>query len=247
MRCPATLYRQFAGHTRADRRGWVTTPIELAPRRTALVVMHAWDPRAPGVLPGMDDAVEYLPRARRILAEVFPPLLAASRAARFPILHVPHPGPPSPTLPGADAHHAALLATRAQLAYPGEHPAADIARAFADLRLAPAAQPHPGEPVAQDADDLARHCAALGITHLIYIGFALNWCLLMSPGGMIDMKRRGYLCSTIPEATTAVERSDSADTEAEKASALWRVAVEFGYILNRGDFTQALQNGNPVT
>ena len=62
----------------------------------------------------------------------------------------------------------------------------------------------------------------------------------MSPGGMVDMARHGCLCSTIAEATTAVENRETAREEREKAQALWRVAVEFGFVFRLADFLQAL-------
>lgn len=204
--------------------------------------MHAWDPGAPGELPGRERAVEYLPRARRILSEVFPTLLATVRAAGLPVLHVHEPAPPPRRDTMRDATWQTLQAVRQQLSYPGEDNQADIDTAFADLRIAAVARPRPGEPVLAHSAALAKHCREHGINHLIYIGFALNWCLLMSPCGMIDMKRRGFICSTIPEATTAVERHETAEEESEKASALWRVAVEFGFLFHRGDFQQALRN-----
>ena len=74
------------------------------------------------------------------------------------------------------------------------------------------------------------------------MGFALNWCLLMSPGGMVDMARHGCLCSTIREATTAVENRETARQELEKQQALWRVALEFGFVFGLEDFLAALSN-----
>jgi hypothetical protein len=78
------------------------------------------------------------------------------------------------------------------------------------------------------------------VNHLIYVGFAINWCLLMAPGGMVDLARHGCLCSTIREAVTAVENRESARGEREKQSALWRVALEFGFVFALEDFSAAL-------
>ncbi len=243
--CRASLYRQFAGLTAADRRGWVQTPVTLDSARTAILVMHAWDPGKPENLPGRERAVEYLGRARLILSEVFPPLLTSVRGARLPVLHLLEPGPAPRRGTVRDSTWHAQQALRRALSYPGEENQDDVDLAFADLRAARQATPAPGEPTLTSCDALTRHCYERGINHLIYIGFALNWCLLMSPGGMIDMKRRGFICSTIPEATTAVERHDTAAEESEKASALWRVAVEFGFVFSRGDFQQALRQLAP--
>ena len=111
--------------------------------------------------------------------------------------------------------------------------------------FAPEARPRPGEPIAKDGHQLAALCRAHGINHLVYIGFALNWCLLMSPGGMIDLGRYGVLCSTIPEAVTAVENAATAREEREKAQALWRVSLNSGFIFGLTDFTRMLQGLPP--
>jgi hypothetical protein len=72
------------------------------------------------------------------------------------------------------------------------------------------------------------------------MGFAVNWCLLMSPGGMLDMSRRGYLCSVVRQATTAVENGQTARQETCKELALWRVAVAFGFVFDATDLIEAL-------
>jgi hypothetical protein len=64
----------------------------------------------------------------------------------------------------------------------------------------------------------------------------------MSPGGMVDMARHGCLCSTIREATTAVENRETAREQLEKQQALWRVAVEFGFVFALEDFLSALRD-----
>ena len=93
MKIRAQLYQQFDADYARDVPaegfgGWKNAEIEIAPAHTALVVMHAWDCGAPHEFPGWRRAVEYYPRARKILAEVFPPLLAAVRASPLPVFHV---------------------------------------------------------------------------------------------------------------------------------------------------------------
>src|SRR5690242_13749326 len=93
MRLPAQLYRQFDADPARDvpgegYGGWHTVEAELSPTRTALAVMHAWDSGPPNAYPGWRRAVEYTPRAERILQKVFPPLLAATRRSALPVFHV---------------------------------------------------------------------------------------------------------------------------------------------------------------
>lgn len=264
MRLPAQLYRQFDADPSLPvpgegYGGWQTVEAELAPDHTALVVMHAWDTGQPHEFPGWRRAVEYTPRARRILAEVFLPLLAAVRRSPLPVFHVVgggtdyyshlpgyrravrlagNPAAPAPVV--RDPVYERLQQLRAARGFPGEHNAADIAAGFARLDFAPEARPLGEEGVAENGAQLAALCRAQGINHLVYVGFALNWCLLMSPGGMVDMSRHGVLCSTIREAVTAVENRETARSEGEKQQALWRVALEFGLVFGLADFLGAL-------
>ena len=63
----------------------------------------------------------------------------------------------------------------------------------------------------------------------------------MSPGGMVDLKRHGYLCSTVREAVATVEPAHDPDSDRERQSALWRVAVEFGFVFPQGELIDALR------
>jgi hypothetical protein len=57
---------------------------------------------------------------------------------------------------------------------------------------------------------------------------------------MVEMSRHGLLCSTIREATTAIEHRETARTETAKALALWRVALAFGFVFDLEDFLAEL-------
>jgi nicotinamidase-related amidase len=265
VRLRAQLYQQFdADPSRAvpaeTYGGWQTVDVDLAPAHTAIVVMHAWDCGAPHEYPGWRRGVEYYPRAEAILAKIFPPLLAAVRASPFPLFHVVGGGKdyyshlpghqravrlagesPSPARSAPDPIYEQLQRVRSARGFPGAHNAADIAAGFKRLDFAPSARPIGDEGIAENATQLAALCRERGINHLIYVGFAINWCLLMSPGGMVDMSRHGCLCSTIREAVTAVENRETAREEREKQQALWRVALEFGFVFGLEDFLTALR------
>ena len=265
MRLPAQIYQQFdatpEGAVPAESYGgWRRLDVELSPAHTALVVMHAWDCGVPHEFPGWRRAVEYHGRAEAILASVFPPLLATVRRSPLSLFHVVGgdrdyyrhlPGyrravalagaTPAPASVAADPAYDELRRRRAAHAFPGAHNTADIAAGFARLDFSPAARPVGDEGVAENAAQLAALCRAHEINHLIYVGFAINWCLLMAPGGMVDMARQGCLCSTIAEAVTAVENRETARDEREKQQALWRVAVEFGFVFALADFLGALR------
>lgn len=271
MRLPARIYQQFDADPTLSvpaegYGGWQTVDIDLAPAHTALVVMHAWDCNLPGEYPGWDRVVEYRPRARQILAEVFPGLLTAVRRSPLPLFHVvggrpdyyhSHPGfqrtlelaGSSPAFPQVtrDAAYDRLATLRDERVFPGSNNSNDVSTGFSRLNFATEARPLDNEDIAENGPQLAALCRARGINHLVYVGFAINWCLLMSPGGMVDMKRYGCLCSTIAEATTAVENRESARSENEKQQGLWRVALDFGFVFGLADFLRALPVKAPTS
>ena len=234
--------------------GWQTAPLTLDLEHTALVVMHAWETGTPEQYPGWHRAVEYMPRAQAIIDNVFPPLLASVRASGIKLFHVvgggdyyhSYPGyqralalaGPAPAAPriAADPTLEALTRFRSQHVFVGDHNRADVDRGFAALDFPEAARPQGDEGIAEDGPQLFALCQEANINHLIYAGFAINWCLLMSPGGMVDMRRTGILCSALRQAVTAVENRESARAETHKEEALWRVALAFGFVFDVDDF-----------
>jgi len=257
---PAHYYQQFDADYRLEvpgegYGGWKRTAIELSADHTAVVVMHAWDIPPYERTPGEWRAVEYIPRSLEILRRVFPPLLAAVRRSPLKLFHVvggpdyysKYPGyqrvqrltPPAPPAPAGvepDAALRALQAFRGRAVFVGEHNAEDVRQAFGAMTDFPAeARPVGDEPIAENADQLLAICRDQQVNHLIYCGFAINWCLLMSPGGMLDMSRRGAMCSAIRQATTAVECRETARAEGHKEEGLWRTALAFGFVFDAED------------
>lgn len=231
--------------------GWKEGQIELAAEHTAVVVMHAWDTGTREQYPGWHRAVEYIPRSVEISRRVFPGLLAAVRRSALPLLHVvgggdyyhkcpgyqravalagPSPGP----LPQVESDPVLdqLRAFRSERVFVGSHNRADVDRGFKALDFLPEARPRDDEGVAEDGHQLFALCREKGINHLIYAGFAINWCLLLSPGGMADMSRRGVMCSAIRQAVTAVENRETARQQLCKELGLWRVALAFGFVFD---------------
>ena len=103
-----------------------------------------------------------------------------------------------------------------------------------------AARPAGDEGVADNAQQLFALCREKSINHLIYAGFAINWCLLLSPGGMADMSKHGLMCSALRQAVTAVENRETAREEWCKEIALWRVALAFGFVFDVDELIAAV-------
>jgi nicotinamidase-related amidase len=241
--------------------GWQRTPLDHARHHTALVVMHAWDIGSYEDYPGWWRFVPYIARANRICAEVFPPLLAAVRRSDWPVFHVvggggyyedrpgykhavklAGPAPERPARVDREPIREALDAFRHAQVSPGTHNAEDIERGRPHMTFPTEAEPRDDEGIAENGHQLFALCQERGINHLIYTGFAINWCLLLSPGGMHDMNARGLLCSAIRQATTAVENKESAREEWCKELALWRTALAFGFVFDTDDVIEALSS-----
>lgn len=240
--------------------GWKKTEIEVAPEHTAVVVMHAWECGTREEFPGWHRSVEYIPRAQKICREVFPPLLEAVRKANFPLFHVVGGGNYYQHLAGyrraqglaeplreweqieRDETAQNLRIFKQDNVFHGAHNKEDVARGFANLDFPDQARPLKNEGVAENSEQLFALCKAAGVNHLIYAGFAINYCLVWSPGGMVDMMRHGFLCSAFRQATTAVENKETAHGELNKESALWRVALASGFVFDVTDFIAALQS-----
>jgi len=251
-------------------KGWgETVEVETPIVETALVSMHAeniglvpelpYDDRGP--LAGYMRWLEYEGRKMDILRTVYPRILAAARRAGLAVVHVamgeygrkysgyakalklsgPEPRATSPRAPGAGRVQAPD--NRKEKLLFGEH--------YADNRdeehfgryfdFAAAAKPEGDEYVVETTHQLSSVLHALGAWNLIYAGFAINWCLWFSGGGMVDMSRLGYRCSCLREAVTAVENRESVRGEAHKEEALWRTSLMFGYIFGADDFVSACE------
>lgn len=246
--------------------GWKKAILPLNLNKTALVVMHAWDCGTYEQYPGWYHAVEYIPRSIEISKTVFPPLLKAVRESGMKVFHVcggdngyykkyngydlaqkltnklnkDHYLSSDKNRPIIEKDEILnkLIQFKNNL---GSHNQEDIKRGFANVDFLPEAKPFGMEGVVENADQMEALCVEFGINHLVYVGFAINWCLLLSPGGMFEMSQRGLLCSTIRQGVTAVENKDTARHELCKEIGLWRTALAFGFVYELDDLLRVLE------
>ena len=264
LRMPLEYYQQFDADINLDvpaeaYGGWKKSPFDISLRHTGVVVMHAWNSGTPDQYPGWHRAIEYHGRADRICREVFPPLLAAVRSTDMPLFHVVDGGNYYQHLPGyqhavtlaeprkipvqwmqPDASLLELRRFKEENVHVGRHNEADIKQGFENIDFPEEARPQASEGIAENAAQLFGLCQERGVNHLIYAGFAINWCILLSPGGMVDMSRKGIMCSAFRQAVTAVENRETAREEWCKQVALWRVALAFGFVVDVTDFIAAV-------
>ena len=264
VKVQASYYQQFDADYSRDvpaegYGGWRKAVIEIAPEHTAVVLMHAWDCGTLEEYPGWWQACDEIPRTYHVCRTVLPGLLAAVRASGPALFHVVAAGdyyrgcpgyrraaalagepPPAPERIAPDPVWRALGEFRSKNAFPGAHNEADINRGWARVGFPPEAAPVGEEGVAENTEQLFALCKEGGINHLVYAGFNVDWCLLMSSGGMIDMSRHGLICSVLRQATTAVENKETARRELCKEIGLWRVAINFGFVFDVDDFVRAI-------
>ena len=263
----ANYYQQFDADYNLDvpgegMGGWRSAEINLSTEHTAVVVMHAWDMGTRERYPGWHRCVEYIPRAEAICRDVFPGLLAAVRRSPLPLIHVVDGRGYYRSLDGwkktvelagrspvtkyvrSDPALDELRRFKRDHVFVGGRNHADVERGQRETGFAPQAVPLDGEPVAANTHQLFALCRDHTATPVIYTGFAINACLYQSPGGMVDMSRRGIMCSCIRQAVTAVENRETARQELCKQVALWWVSLVFGFVFDVDDFTAALAGLN---
>ncbi|MBC8218746.1 MAG: hypothetical protein H8E73_09800, partial [Planctomycetes bacterium] len=263
---PTWYYQQFDADYDLDVPeegfgGWKKADLEFSRKHIAVVVMHAWDLGTREKFPGWWRAVPYARRSQKILREMFPNLLETVRRSRIPVFHVVGGGNDywkhlpgyknTVSLAGPDGEALEqipsdplcdeLAAFRNKCCFVGQHNRKDVERGFEQLDFAEQARSEGDEGIAANSQQLFALCKERGVNHLVYCGFAINWCLLLSPGGMAEMHKYGLWCSALRQATTAVENRETARNELCKEIALWRVALAFGFVFDVDDFINAIR------
>lgn len=268
MKIKVNYYRQHNADLLAEVpaeafQGWAKKEIKMPSEETAFLIMHSWNHGLSSKLEygrntkfkGVWHVVEYVPRAMEITQKVLGPLLEKVRSSKLTVIHVGSSedycknysgyrkakalaGDPPPLPEGAVKKDWGKVKT---IEVHGEKNIKDIQDAGKYTDFPKATQPKGEEWVVINTHQLNAVCRHLKIWNLIYTGFAINWCLFESSGGMIDMSRLGYCCSTIKEATTAVENDRTARKQLCKKLAFWKIAMSYGYVIDLGDFLEALR------
>jgi len=149
--------------------------------------------------------------------------------------------PAAPERVPADPVLSRLSQFRSEKVWRGAHNNADGAMLGQHLDFLPDARPVGDEGVAENTEQLLALCREKGINHLLYMGFAIDACLLSSPGGMLGMSGHGVMCSAVRQGVTAVENKETARQQLAKEIGLWRVSVMFGFVFDDTDLIAALR------
>jgi len=259
---PTNYYRQSGGdqtkpYPAESYEGWKRAELPIETDSAAIVCMHAWDTKEDGTFPGLERCVDYVPRASKICRELLGDFLDKVRLSGMRLIHVADAGqidleeyegrriirdlysdrpdvdPSEYVL--ADSAVSEIRSFKSRFGHTGEENFQDVAAARKVRGFNPYVRPKGDEPVVINSHQLASYCRDNSIDHLIYTGFAINMCLLLSPGGMLDMARRGIMCSSVRELVTAVENRESARGERNKEYGLWLDGLLYGVVYNKED------------
>ena len=218
------------------------TKMSLPIKQTALVLVDTWDNHF---------ILSWLERAEQIMREAVVPVLEASRAAALTIIHAPSPRV-TPSYPEHMARHRPVDSGQP----PTWPPAQFRARQGADEAFrGPRAQP-PGVPdveigmsplidvrdneeLLETGDQLHELCEKRGIVHLIYAGFATNWCILGRNYGMRAMAARGYNLILLRDATMGVEYPDTVNELMATELAIREAETQLGFSAANTEFLSA--------
>lgn len=205
-----------------------TWPVTIAAREAAVVLVDVWDRHV---------ITSHAARTAEIAHTRIAPALTAARAAGIAVVHAPSPvqarrypqwtryaGESDASAPAVrswpfvepvdDWPPTALRRREGPFAQFRRPSAAPVAAPLAEREgrvIDPSVEPEPDDFVVATGEQLHRLCAARGILHLFYAGFAANICIPFKDYGMRAFHARGYHTILLRDCTTAIEGHDTVD------------------------------------
>jgi len=219
----------------------------LPVEQTAFVLVDMWN---------LHFCESWLERAKRVTAEAVVPALAAARSLGLTIIHAPcpevakqypqlarhkpPPDPPTPSWPPAEfrrreGEYVAFRGPRDQPPGIRSH-WAPLAR---KLAMSPAITVLGDDEVIATGQQLHELLEARHILHLIYCGFATNWCIMHRDYGVRAMSHRGYNVILLRDATTGVEYPDTLQTLFVTEVAIREIENQVGFSASTAGFIAA--------
>ncbi len=209
---------------------------------TALVLVDMWD----------NHFIEsWLERATKITKEAVVPVLQAARGAGITVVHAPSP-PIAKTYQQLKRHTPAPPTAQADWppvefrARSGEYAAFRGPRSqppgipgIPQLGMSPLVEVREDEYVVATGDQLQEVAEERGILHMIFAGFATNWCILNRDYGMRAMAQRGYNLILLRDATAGVEFPDTVGEHFATEIAIREVEQQLGFTAANADYFAA--------
>ncbi len=215
--------------------------------QTALVLVDVWN---------VFRRQSALERAEVTTREAVVPVLSAAREAGITVVHAPSPKiaeqfvqlarhrppepKPAPDWPPAEFRrrkgpYAAYGGTRHRL--PGR------SWPFFELTVSPAIEVREDDAVIATGQQFHELLVERRILHLLYAGFAVNYCVLGRDYGMRAMAKRGYNLILLRDATGGVEYADTLDSMMATEIAIREVEDRLGFTALNVDFLAACKCG----
>jgi len=232
------------------RRREIFMPLPV--EETAFILVDLWN---------LHFCESWLERAKRVTVEAVVPALEAARRIGLTIVHAPsppvaqqypqlarHKPPPrasAPSWPPAEfrrreGEYVAFRGPRDQPPGIGIHwePLAP------KLGMSSAIEVLEDDEVIATGQQLHDLLEARGILHLIYCGFATNWCIMHRDYGLRAMRDRGYNLILLRDATTGVEYPDTLERLWVTEVAIREVENQIGFSASNADFVAACAAGS---
>ena len=231
----------------------------LPVHETALVLVDCWD----------DYPLEsHRTRAETICRTKIKPVLETCREIGVAVVHAPSPAwaaiypsfrygpgpstpvtkrdekPPNRTASGVDWPPRSVTADD-EFFIPNGRSAEPMLKDWHDenypdnYRISASIEPAGDDVVAATGAELQEFCRERRIRHLVYAGFATNFCVLNRDYGVLSMRQRGYNIVLIRDATTAIESSESVHELWATRAAVFSVEVGTGVTVTAETFLHA--------
>ena len=236
---PVRSYRVYPlpGQAYDDRNyGHVHKTVELDSTNTAVIAIDMWNLGSDGepIIPGVEKYWEYnymgghgvAKRAGKIMEEEIVPALEAAREAGVPVIHneprqilaryawaeppedTPKTSSSTPDWPPPDFRQQLLTEYHSTVFGEGyKEPWRAIQQNY---DFADCVKPDPRDHLFSQPQQIERFLAERKILNLVYVGFLLNFCLLMKPGGILQTRNR-YRAIVLRDCTAASETAWSTD------------------------------------
>ena len=256
LNLPCRYYRVYTDPDTPCDEGnfhFVERDLPLPVDQTALVLVDLWSTHY------IDS---WLERATQVTRERIVPLLQAARQAGMTVVHAPSPrvvesfhpeSMPSP-VPGQPAggpewpppefrgvYRSGEFADFGRDPEPRLQEALD--RYVTELKIADAVAPLPGESIIATGPQLHELLCERHILHLIYAGFATNWCVIGRDYGIIAMNERGYNIVLVRDATAGVEFHDTVDELTATEIAVREIETKYAWSTTTDAFVEACGAG----
>ena len=233
--------------------GYVHRNVDIDSRETALVLVDCWDHHY---------IESWLTRAKDVMTTRLAPLAAACREAGILVIHAPGMNVAGRYADWMDdpedwdrnrtdgwppADFVARNAPYEDLHWGSEPSMSPELKDWMDyssnrMMIYRDVAPVAGDLVIATGDQLHSLLRRKGILHLIYAGFATNWCVLNKDYGFRAMTWRGYNGVILRDGTTAVETHESYTTEQMRDFAVLTMEMTMGYSSTVDELIGSLQS-----